>query len=165
MVDLNIGRQLTLQNDQRDKTLTSAVFKIDAPPNGVAMFSELAGISSELEQVEYMEAGERGPVFGRFIGRAKPPTVSLKRAMGTGSDTHWIWEWHAMARTGLSTAYRMTTLSLYAAGQDTTGAPTKSYLLSNAFPTKVEIAGMKAGATEVVMQTVTLMCDEIIEAP
>src|SRR3712207_6594847 len=145
MVDMGVGRQGVIENTARDETLSSAVFKIDV--NGsVAMFSELGGISSEVEHAEYMEAGVKGPTFGRFIGRAKPPTVTLKRSMTTGKDTTWVWEWHAMARTGSSQAYRPCTLSLYAAGQDPGGSPQKAYMLSNAFPTKVEIAGMRAGA-------------------
>jgi hypothetical protein len=59
-------------------------------------------------------------------------------------------------------AYKPTTLELIPAGKTTA---VKTYMLSNAFPTKVEIAGMKAGGTEVVLQTVTLQCDEIIEGP
>jgi phage tail-like protein len=160
---MGTGRQAALNSDVRGKTLTSAIFKIENT-SGVAMFSELGGISSEVESAEYMEAGEKGPMFGRFIGRAKPPTVTLKRAMSTGTDTNWVWEWHAMARTGDTKAYRDTTLSLFGAGGDA-GTPAKAYMLIGAFPTKVEIAGMKAGATEVVLQTVTLQCDEIIESP
>jgi phage tail-like protein len=160
---LGTGRQAAIPETVRKETLTSAVFKIDNSA-GVAMFSELGGISSEIESADYMEAGEQGPVYGRFIGKAKPPTVTLKRAMSTGKDTTWIWEWHAMARTGDVKAYRDTTLGLYGAGSDP-GTATKSYMLIGAFPTKVEIAGMKAGGTEVVLQTVTLQCDEIIESP
>lgn len=162
-MDLGPGRQGTIDATARADILTSAVFKIDAEGKS-AMFSELAGISSEVELAEYMEAGPKGPMFGRFIGRAKPPTVSLKRAMSSGPDTQWIWAWHALARTMAVGAYRNTTLSLYGAGSPE-DKPTKSYMLVNAVPTKVEIAGMKAGATEVVIQTVTLQCDEIIEAP
>lgn len=163
MTELGTGRQTAIDKDRRDQTLTSAVFKIENS-TGMAMFSELGGISSEVESADYMEAGERGPVYGRFIGKAKPPTVTLKRAMGTNKDTSWIWEWHAMARTGSTDAYRDTTLGLYGAGADPT-TPKKTYMLIGAFPTKVEIAGMKAGGTEVVLQTVTLQCDEIIEGP
>ena len=54
---------------------------------------------------------------------------------------------------------------LYGAGSDPGGSASLSYMLVNAFPSKVDIAGMKAGATEVVVQTVTLQCDEIIEGP
>ena len=164
MVDFSLGKQLPMDKALREDIVTSATFQIEAVGGaGKAVFSELGGISSEIEAGEYMEAGEKGPTFGRFIGRAKPPTVTLKRAMSSGGDTTWIWEWHAKARMADSNAYRHTTLKLFRAGNSET--PVKSYLLSNAFPTKVEIAGMKAGATEVVVQTVTLQCDNIEEAP
>lgn len=163
MPDLGIGRQGAIEKAARATTLTSSYFKIECTGGGSALFSELGGISSEVEMAEYMEAGEKGPMFGRFIGKAKPPTVTLKRAMGTGKDTSWIWTWHALARTGSPEAYRETTLAFYGAGEP--GKALKIYQLINAVPTKVEIAGAKAGATEVVIQTVTLQCDEINEAP
>lgn len=157
---LSTGRQKPMDVTKKTGSLTSATFKVTA--NGKsAVFSELGGISSEVEQVEYMEAGENGPEYGRFIGKAKPPTVTLKRSMSTGEDTTWIWEWHAMARTASPASYRTAELGLYSAGDAATAV--KTYTLVNAFPTKVEIAGMKAGGTEVVIQTVTLMCDEIVE--
>jgi phage tail-like protein len=159
MPDLGVGRQGSIPKESRSTTLASAYFKIDAE-GASAMFSELGGISSEVEMVEYMEAGEKGPMFGRFIGKAKPPTVTLKRAMGVGKDTTWIWTWHGLARTGSPSAYRETYLTFYGAGDP---KALKTYQLVNAVPTKVEIAGAKAGATEVVIQTVTLQCDEINE--
>jgi len=145
----------------RETSLASATFKIDANGNS-AVFSELTGISSEVELAEYMEVGEHGPVFGRFVGKAKPPTVVLKRAMGTGKDTTWIWAWHALARSGKPDAYMDVTLSLFGAGSDPS-KPLKSYQLVNGIASKVEIAGMQAGRTEMVMQSVTIQCDEIIE--
>jgi phage tail-like protein len=157
------GRQAAIDKTKKGELLSSAVFKIENE-NGAAIFSELAGINSEVEQVEYMEAGEKGPEFGRFIGKAKPPTVTLKRAMSTGPDTTWIWAWHQHARAGNPQAYITTTFMLYGAGDESGGASKMAYMLVNAFPTKVEIAGMKAGGTEVVIQTVTLQCDEIIGA-
>jgi phage tail-like protein len=162
VVDLNPARQGILEAKARDDVLSTATFKISCSPGGEAVFSELGGIMSEIESAEYMEAGPKGPMFGRFVGKAKPPTVTLKRAMSTGKDTTWIWTWHAQARMGDSAAYKPTTLELIPAGKE---SAVKTYVLSNAFPTKVEIAGMKAGGTEVVLQTVTLQCDEIIEGP
>jgi len=161
---LGTGRQAALQDDARNTLLTSAVFKIENSA-GAASFSELAGINSEVEQTEYMQAGAKGPEYGRFVGKTKPPSVTLKRAMSTGPDTTWIWAWHQQARAGLPGAYRTTTFMLYGAGTGMDESPSMAYMLVNAFPSKVEIAGMKAGGTEVVVQTVTLQCDEIIEAP
>jgi phage tail-like protein len=163
MVDMGIGRQSALPADKRKETLSAATFKIENQ-GGSAVFSELAGISSEVELAEYMEVGDKGPMFGRFVGRAKPPTVSLKRAMTTGQDTTWVWAWHALARTGASEAYRDTTLSFFGAGSDPT-KPLKMYSMINAVAQRVEIGGMKAGGTEVVIATLTIQCDEIVEAP
>lgn len=160
---INSGYQKAVDVTKKGEFLTTATFQIENEA-GQAVFSELGGISSEVEQAEYMEASTTGPMYGRFIGKAKPPTVTLKRAMSTGKDTSWIWEWHAMAREAKTAAYRTTDLSLYSASSESTD-PVKVYTLTNAFPTKVEIAGMKAGGTEVVIQTVTLQCDEIIELP
>jgi phage tail-like protein len=161
-IDMGLGRQQPTDPGARETTLTSATFVVECGGKS-AVFSELGGISSEVEQSEYMEAGLQGPTFGRFIGRAKPPTVSLKRSMTkTGGSTTWIWTWHASARNMKPDAYRDCMLKLFGAGSD---APVKTYFLNNAIPTKVEIAGMKAGGTEVVLQTVTLMCDAIEEMP
>lgn len=162
MPDLDIGRQGTIQATDKMQLLSSATFKIEADGQ-FAVFSELGGISSEVEMSEYMEAGARGPMYGRFVGRAKPPIVSLKRALSTGVDTTWIWLWHGLARQGGAGAYKQTTLGLYLASNPDRAV--KTYMLHNAFPSKVEIMGMKAGGTEVVLQTVTLQCDEIIDAP
>jgi len=165
MLDMSVGRQQPFNADSRKEAITSATFKIEWVAGGFeAVFSELAGISSEVEQVEYMEASVKGPMFGRFLGKAKPPTVTLKRSMSTGKDTSAIWKWHAAARNAVPDAYKDTTLKLFAAGGDPEKA-VKTYLLTNAIPTKLDIAGMKAGASEVVVQTLTLMCDSIEEAP
>ncbi len=158
--ELTSGRQVALDPARREATLSSATFMI-VNQFGTLLFSELGGISSELEQAEYMEVGPTGnPIFGRFLGKAKPPTVTLKRAMGEGNDSHWVWLWHAQARMGGGTAYVNTDLKLIPAGKPDS---TRTYTLHNAIPTKVELAGMKAGGTEVVIQTLTLQCDEISE--
>lgn len=154
------GRQAALPSDRKGQTLSAAVFKVEREGK-VAIFSELGAISSEVEAAEYMEAGTRGPQFGRFLGKAKPPTVTLKRSMTTGPDSDWVWAWHQLARTGSNKmTNQITTLSLIGAESE---KPLKTYMLINAIPTKVEIAGIKAGGTEVVQQTLTMMCDEIIE--
>lgn len=148
---------------RKGEALTSAIFQIEVLGLGDAVFSELGGITSEVETNDYMEVGKQGPELGRFIGKAKPPTVTLKRAMTTGKDSTWIWAWHIAARQAKPDVYKLATLKLFSPtkGMDT---PVRIYELTNAFPTKVEIAGMKAGGSEVVLQTVTLQCDMIEES-
>jgi phage tail-like protein len=161
---LDAGKQTGMGSDKKGAYLTSALFKVDWV-DGSSTFSELAGINSEIEQAEYMEVGNKGAEYGRFFGKAKPPTITLKRAMSAGDDTTKIWAWHQLARAGLPSGYKSATFQLFAAGQDIEkDTALLSYTLVNAFPTKLEIASMKAGGTEVVLQTVTLQCDEIISS-
>jgi phage tail-like protein len=161
-MSLSTGRQPAATGEQKGEVLASALFIVEVEGKTLG-FSELAGIVSEVEQAEYMEAGVAGATFSRHFGKTKPPTVTLKRAMSTGDGTTWVWAWHQLARTAAPTAYKECTLKLFSAGDDPSGPGRLTYLLVNAWPTKVEIAGMKAGTTEVVIQTLTLMCDEMFD--
>ena len=159
---LNAGRQLTLSPQVKEAILSSAVFRL-ATVEGTADFAELGAVTSEVEQTEYMDSGPFGSMFGRHSGRAKPPTVVLKRAMRTGASTLWIWSWHAQARASLPTMRRQAFLTFYGAGDDLTGIGRMTYGLINAWPSKMELSGSKAGATELVFQTLTIQCDDLID--
>ena len=156
------GRQIAIIDDEKESLLSSAFFRIGTP-EGSADFSELLGISSEVEQSEYMEAGPGGAMFSRHPGRTKPPTVTLKRGMKTGFSTMWIWSWHKLARMSAPGMLRDCVLMLYGPNDDPSGPGRMAYMLMNAFPTKVELAGMKMGGTEVVVQTLTLQCDDMFD--
>lgn len=156
------GKQGAIDPKEKGKTLSAASFIVTCEGKD-AHFSELSGIKSEVETGEYMEVGEKGPQYGRFLGKAKPPEVTLKRSMTSGGQTtDWIWVWHTAARQLDPAAYKDCGLQLFGAGSD---QALKTYYLVNAIPTKVDIGQMKAGASEVVLQTLTLQCDSIEEMP
>jgi phage tail-like protein len=140
--------------------ISAAVFKLEVPGLNPINFAELVGISSEVENSEYMASGTTGPVFSRHFGRTKPPTVVLKRGLDLNGD---LWLWHQQVRNLSPQAYKLATLKLYGPGDDISGAGRLTYVMTNAWPSKIEVGGVKAGATEIVYQTVTLMCDEIID--
>jgi phage tail-like protein len=122
-------------------------------------FSELTGIKSEVEAVEYISADATGNILHtKQFGKTKPPNVTLKRAV---DDSTKIWAWHQAVLAGDLTAARTCALKL----QDASGKTLISYILENAWPCKVDIAGLKAGASEVVMETVEIVCDAIIMQP
>lgn len=160
--DLPLGRQLALSPHDKETILSSAVFRL-ATVEGTADFAELGGITSEVENTEYMDSGPFGAIFARYAGRAKPPTITLKRAMRTGPSTLWIWSWHQSARQALPTMRRQAFLTFYGPGDDPTGVGRMTYSLVNAWPAKVEISGVKAGSSEVIYQTVTLQCDDLLD--
>jgi phage tail-like protein len=132
------------------------VIQID---NYEVTFSELTGIKSEVEPVEYISADLQGNiVHTKQFGKTKPPTITLKRAV---DDDTKIWAWHELVLQGDPTAAQTCALKL----QDAGGKTLITYILDKAWPSKVDIAGLKAGASEVVMETVEIVCDSIIMQP
>ncbi len=160
--ELKPSRQLSLAPSDKDSILASAMFRISTI-EGSADFAELGGISSEVENTEYMDSGPFGSMFGRHAGRAKPPVIVLKRAMRTGASTLWIWTWHSAARHGLPTMKRQAFLTFFGPGDDPNGVGRMTYCLVNAWPSKLEIGGVKSGSTELIYQTMTLQCDDLID--
>lgn len=162
-VDLNSGRQGSLSPAGKSAILHSAIFRL-MTTRGSADFAELGGITSEIEQTEYVEVGSAGALFSRHAGRSKPPTIALRRAMRTGPATTWLWLWHQQARMSLPTMHADAWLSLYGPDDSLDGPGRMTYMLVNAWPSKFELGGVKAGGTEVIVQTVTLQCDELIDS-
>jgi len=121
---------------------------------GGITFSELSGITSEVEVSEYMSTGQFGVSMSKQFGKIKPATIVLKRGVD-GDFT--LWKWHAEVLAGLITARKSCSLLL----KDTMDAVKATYRLVNAWPSKLEIGGLKAGASEVVIATVTLTCEQI----
>lgn len=161
-LDLGPGRQVSVAPGRKATFLYSAVFRLWTA-QGTADFAELGGILSEIEQTDYMEAGPMGAMFSRHAGKSKPPTVTLKRAMRTGPSSTWLWTWHQAARQSLPVMHRDCSLTLFGANDDLRGPGRITYLLMNAWPQKLEISGVKAGGTEVVVQSVTIQCDDLID--
>jgi phage tail-like protein len=135
--------------------LTAARFSLTLDGMEIAQFSELAGIMSEVAPVDLMETNGDQLFLKKLPGMRKPPTVTLKR--GKNKDMG-VFAWHQSVVEGqLAAARRSVTLTMYA----TDGTATAKYYLENAWPSKVEISGLKAGASEVLYETVTLTCEDI----
>ncbi|MFL6118864.1 phage tail protein [Actinophytocola sp.] len=126
--------------------------------NGEITFSEMSGITSEIEVAEYMSSGTNGVTLAKQFGKTKPATVVLKR--GVDQDMT-LWAWHADALAGKPDARRGCTLML----KDSAGATQQFYTLHMAWPSKLELGGFKAGGSEAIIATVTLTCEMIEVAP
>jgi hypothetical protein len=44
---------------------------------------------------------------------------------------------------------------------NTAGEPVAKYYLESAWPSEISISGLKAGSSEVLYETVTLMCEDL----
>ena len=135
--------------------ITANRFAIVIDGHEIAVFSELSGIITEVEAPEYWEAGGDAIMVNKLPGKLKPPTITLRRGM-TGSLE--LWSWHEAVRKGtMGAARRSCSLIMYTAE----GKPVGKYWLEKAWPAKMELAGLKTGASEALIETVTLTCEYI----
>lgn len=123
-------------------------------------FSKLTGINSTVEPLEYWYSGTLGNVHTKQFGRAKPPTISLERGLDTSGFAQ-MFAWHSLARSNNPLAKCPAVFTM----MDASGSDTQiSYLLENAWCSKLEVDPAQAGQTSVVMMKVTIECDSILPA-
>jgi phage tail-like protein len=135
--------------------ITAARFSIVIDGYQIASFSELIGISTEVEPVELLESTEKEVMLKKLPGKKKPPTLTLKRGKNQSME---LWLWHEAVLMGdIIAARKSCSLVMYA----TDGTPVARYHLEMAWPSKLEVGALKAGASEVLMETVTLVCEHI----
>jgi phage tail-like protein len=135
--------------------LTAARFSVTVDGAEIALFSELVELSSGVDPSELTlgPAQKRGAGARKLPGKRTPPTVTLKR--GQTRDLG-LFEWHhdSLRRRG---ARRNADLVMF----DTQGQAVARYHLEKAWPAKLVVSGVKAGASEVLYETVTLTCEDL----
>jgi phage tail-like protein len=129
---------------------TASRFSIVVDGQQIATFAELQGISSGYD-IDFIESDGRKLAVP---GKRPPPTVTLKRGMTSDLE---LAAWHELAMNDWSAARKNASLVMY----DATGAPVARYRLDNAWPAKLEIGSLKAGASSILLETVTLVCDHL----
>jgi phage tail-like protein len=135
--------------------ITASRFSIVIDGYQIASFSELVGIVSEVEPVELMESTDKEIRIAKLPGKNKPPMLTFKKGKDQSME---MWLWHEAVRAGdIIAARKSCSLVMYS----TDGKPVARYYLEKAWPSKVEISALKAGASEVLMESVTLVCEHI----
>jgi len=116
----------------------------------IGQFSELVAITSEAQPDDLA-----GALLKKLPGKRKPPTVTLRRALSADQQ---LWAWHEAARRERpSEAKKSAALIMF----NIEGEPVARYHLENAWVSKIEIGALKAGASEVLMETVTIACETL----
>jgi len=141
--------------NQPNDAITAARFSITIDGYEIASFSELQGITTEVEPVELMESTDKEVILKKMPGKVKPATLTLKRGKNASME---LWAWHEAVLMGdIVAARKSCSLVMY----DTAGKPVARYHLEHAWPAKLEIGALKAGASEVLMETVTIVSERI----
>jgi phage tail-like protein len=129
--------------------LTAARYSLSVDGLAVAQFSDLIEISSGVDLSDL----ELGPNQRRNALKQTLPTVALSRGQ-TNDLSLATWHHDALAD---ATARRDAVLTVYS----TAGLAVAKYHLENAWPARIEVTGVKAGATEVLFETVRFACEDI----
>ncbi len=136
------------------EALTASRFSLTIDGSEIAAFSELQGITSEVVPGEYAEGTDLRAV-AKLPGTVKPPTIALKRGKTSSLE---LWAWHEAVRNGdLAAARKSCSLTMHNAE----GKPVARYRLEHAWPSKLEVGSLKAGSTDVLHETVTLVCERL----
>ena len=129
--------------------LPSFYFKVSVTDVGDISCSEVSGLETEYDMIEY-RAGD-SPVFTKqkMPGMRKASDVTLKK--GIFKDDKAMWDWINSIK--LNTIKRATvTISLL----DESGKPVKSWELTNAWPKKITVEGFKADGNTAAIETLIL---------
>ncbi len=129
--------------------LPSFYFKVSVTDVGDISCSEVSGLETEYDMIEY-RAGD-SPVFTKqkMPGMRKASDVTLKK--GIFKDDKAMWDWINSIK--LNTIKRATvTISLV----DESGKPVKTWELTNAWPKKITVEGFKADGNTAAIETLIL---------
>jgi phage tail-like protein len=129
-------------------------YEISVDGTSVALFGELDGITSGIDPaaLELRSTGA-GPRL-TFPARRTPPSATLRRGLTAGLE---LSAWHEQAMLDNAAARKNASLTMY----DATGTPVARWNLANAWPAKLDISALRAGAGSVVFESVTLVADGI----
>ena len=135
--------------------ISASRFSLTIDGYEIATFNKLLGISSEAEASEYWETSGDNVTVNKLPGKFKPPSITLKRSANGSLE---LWSWHESVRTGqMNAARRSASLTMF----NSEGKPVAKYWLEKAWPSKVELVGVKAGSTNALVETVTLTAEYI----
>jgi phage tail-like protein len=140
---------------QPNDALTAARFSITIDGYEIAQFSELSGITTEVEPVKFMESSDKEIIMKQLPGQTTPGKIVLKRGKNSSME---LWAWHEAVLNGdIVAARKSASLVMY----NYDGKAVARYHLEHAWPSKIEIGALKAGSSEVLMETVTIVCERI----
>ena len=136
--------------------IASYHFAVEIDGIELAQFSELSGITSEIDVIELKENTRDGkPIIKKLPGARKPPTITLKRAKNSSMA---LWDWHySMYQGKVQDARKTGSVVLY----DYSFGEVARYNFTNGWVSKVTMGAAKAGSNEVLMEEVSIVCEEL----
>jgi len=134
--------------------LAARNFAIEVDGTTIAQFTELSGMTSEMDVTELKENGADGKLIIKKIpGAHKPPTITLKRAKNVSME---LYKWHKAALDGkIKDARKNGSIILY----DYESGEIARWNFINAWPSKLTTGNLKAGSNDVVTEEATIVME------
>ena len=128
-------------------------FIVEIDSVDVAGFSEVSGIGSETEVIEYRTGDARTASPRKLPGLHSFGDVTLKRGI-TNSDA--LWDWRKAVTDGNVERRAASVILLDEARQ-----PVKRWNLFEAWPSKYIVGDLRATGNEVAIETLVIVCERL----
>jgi phage tail-like protein len=139
-----------------ESPIAASRFGISVDGVQIASFSELQGITTKVDVIEFRQSTENGVRIVKIPGATAPESeVKFKMAMGTNLEMNL---WLDAAQAGKMTEARKScSLVMY----DAENKPVARFHLENAWPSKCVLSPMRAGGNNVLQQEWSLVFETI----
>jgi len=117
--------------------------------DSTASFQEVSGLDTETQVVEYRHGDSKTFSTIKMPGISKFSNVTLKKGVFVKDNN--FWKWYDAIK--MNTIKRETVVIKLL---DESGAPTMTWTLTNAWPTKITGTDLKSEANEVAVETLEL---------
>ena len=139
-----------------DSPIAASRFGISIDGVQIASFSELQGITTKVDVIEFRESSDDGVRIVKIPGATAPEgEVKFKMSMGSNLEMN---SWLEAAQAGMmSQARKSCSLVCY----DAENKPVAKFYLENAWPSKCTLSPMRAGGNDVLTQEWSLSYETI----
>lgn len=139
---------------KRDNPYAGFNFEVDLGDGAVAGFSEVSGLSIEVQTIAYREGSDKRNVVRKLPGLAKVSDVTLKRGLVGSLE---LYQWLQQGVLGAAQK-RMVVIRLWT--EDRTDVAV-TWKLVNAWPVKLTHGPLTAATGEVVVEELVLAADAL----
>lgn len=129
-------------------------FEVDLGDGQIAGFSEVSGLSIEVQTIAYREGSDRVNAVRKLPGLARVSDVTLKRGVAGSLDLY------AWLRDGINGQVQKRTVVIRLLTEDRS-AVAVTWKLINAFPVKLTHGPLTATANEVAVEELVLAADAL----
>ncbi len=145
--------------NQRDNPYSNFNFVVFVGSDELGAFSEVSGLDSENTPIEYREGADAVNVMRKLPGIEKYSNVSLKRGI-TGSMALWNWRKEVRDSTSTVPIKKDVTIKLLNE-QGNRDAPAMTFILRNAWPTKLTGPSLNAKGNDIAIEQLDLVHERL----